>query len=70
MARAETWACEAPDHEGSRTDIHPADRFTRRRLFMRADGKQRLHEESLDRLCRYCIRKERENIEQLQLGIV
>ena len=53
------WACESELHEGSRTDVHRLDRFTRRETFMRADGAERLEEKSKDRLCRACIRKEK-----------
>jgi hypothetical protein len=60
----DSWACEAPNHEGSRTDVHLLDRYTRRQLFMRADGKRRLEEKSLDRICRYCISKELAGVEQ------
>ena len=67
--RKEMWACEAQDHEGSRSDVYPTDRFTRRSLFMRADGKQRLHEKSTEHICRYCIRKEVEGIEQLVIEV-
>lgn len=65
--RSQVWACEAEGHEGSRTEVHPLDRFTRRQTFMRADGKQRLGEKNLDRICRWCVRKELEGIEQLEL---
>jgi hypothetical protein len=52
------WACEAPQHEGERFDVHRHDRFTRRQTFMRIDGAERLHERSADRICRRCIRLE------------
>jgi hypothetical protein len=58
------WACESELHEGSRTDVHRLDRFTRRETFMRVDGAERLEEKSKDRLCRECIRKEKANLDQ------
>jgi hypothetical protein len=61
------WACESPLHEGARTDVHPLDRFTRRTTFYRHDGGERLHERSLDRICRRCIAIERSSEDQVSL---
>lgn len=55
------WTCESPLHVGMRWEVHPMDRYTRRQTFMRTDGRVRLHEESLDRICHECIDRERDN---------
>ena len=53
---SEAWFCEYPEHDGDRRVYAPADRFTKRETYMRADGRVRLHERSVMRVCRACIR--------------
>lgn len=55
------WACEDPEHDtvrdGERSRVHPKDRFTFRTTYYRADGKERLHERSHQRICRPCVKR-------------